>query len=222
VRDRSSPPDRLAAIIGQVPTICCQDGLIEINHTLLLGDSFESLLTTFGRRIRRNLTYYRRCAARAGIEFQRGLSSKDISNAFSHLAARQRTSRYSARQLRTHRRAIDQMPGSVWYGLRTRAGEWLSLIGGWRRGETAYIVLQVNNSDAAYDHISLSVVSCSYLVDELIRVGVRKLKFLGGCKGLLERYCVKESWYTAVIEKNTWAATAIRTVGRKILKAGAY
>jgi hypothetical protein len=222
VRDRSSLRDWLPEILSDVPSICFQDGWTEANHTLLLGDSFESLLSSFGRRIRRNLTYYRRCAARAGVKFQRGLSSKDISNAFSHLAPRQRTSRYSVRQLRTRRRALDQMPGSFWYGLRTSAGEWLSLIGGWRREETAYIALQVNNSDAAYDHISISAVSRSYLVEELIRVGVRKLKFLGGCQGLLEGYCVKETWCCAVIEKTTWAATAIRTVGRKILKAGVY
>jgi len=222
VRDRSSLRDRLPEILSHVPSVCFQDGWTEANHTLLLGDSFESLLSSFGRRIRRNLTYYRRCAARAGIEFQRVLSSKDISKAFSHLAPRQRTSRYGAWQLLRHRRALDQMLGSFWYGLRTSAGEWLSLIGGWRRGETAYIILQLNNSDAAYDHISISLVSRSYLMEELIRFGVRKLEFLGGCQGLLERYCVKESWCCAVIEKTTWAATVIRTVGRKMLKAGAY
>ena len=222
VRDRSLQRDRLAEVLGGVPNICRAAGRIEITDTLLLRDSFESLLNTFGRRTRRNLTYYRRRAAHAGIEFQHGLSSKDVRNACSHLAARQRTSHYSGRQLLTHLRALDQMPGAFWYGLRTSAGERLSLIGGWRRGETAYIVFQLNNSNAAYDHISISVVSRSYLVEELIRVGVRKLEFMGGCQGLLERYCVKESWCCAVIEKTTWAATAIRTVGRKILRAGAY
>jgi len=222
VRDRSSLSDRLRDTLSQVPSICCQDGRTEANHTLLLENSFESLLSTFGRRIRRNLTYYRRRAVHAGIEFRQELSSKEISNALSYLAARQRTSRYSARQLRTHRRAVDQMRGSFWYGLHTSAGEWISLIGGWRRGETAYIVLQVNNSDKAYDHISISIASRSYLVEELIRVGVRQLEFLGGCQGLLEGYCVKETWCCAVIEKTTWAATAIRLIGRKILHAGAY
>ena len=222
VRDRSSAGDRLAEVLGAIPSICCPDRRIESTHTLLLRDSFESLLNTFGRRTRRNLTYYRRRAARAGIEFQHGLSSKDVRNACLHLAARQRTSHYSGRQLLTHLRALNQMPGSLWYGLRTSAGEWLSLIGGWRRGETAYVVFQLNNSNAAYDQISISVVSRSYLVEELIRVGVRKLEFMGGCQGLLEPYCVKESWCCAVIEKTTWAATAIRTVGRQMLKAGAY
>ena len=219
VRDRSSRRDWLADLLDGVSSICCPEGRIESTHTLLLGDSFESLLNTLGRHTRRNLMYRPLRAAYAGIQFQSGLSFKDVRNACWHLALRQRTSHYSGRQLLTYLRALDQMPDSFWYGLRANAGEWISLIGGWRRGETAYIVFQVNNSDAAYDHVSISIVSRSYLLEELIRVGVRKLEFMGGCQGLLERYCVKESWCCAVIEKTSWAPTVIRTWGRKILKA---
>jgi hypothetical protein len=221
VQDRSLQRHELSAVLNTIAGISHRTEAVEVRQTLLLPDSFESFRRALGSHTRRNLMYYRRRAASGGVEFRRGLGSTEVTSALSHLAARQRVSRYSAKQIKTNRTALDDTPGSFWYGLCTNAGVWLSIIGGFQCGETAYITFQLNDSDPVYDHMSLSVVGRSYLIEELIRVGVRNLNFHGGCRGLLERYCAKELWHLVVIEKSTLAATAIRKVGRTILKAGA-
>ena len=111
---------------------------------------------------------------------------------------------------------LDRNSASLWWGLRDKKGKWVSITAGWLGSDTVDVVLQLNDNGSEYDKMSLSVVSRSHLIEELIGAGAQRLNFIGGCNGLLERYCASENWVRTVIEKPSFASNAIRTIGRKI------
>ncbi len=72
-------------------------------------------------------------------------------------------------------------------GLKHRNGEWLGIVGGVYRPGAGVLLLQLSN-DRNFPRDSLSVVLRGYLIETLIRRGVRQFTIWGGTSPPLSRY----------------------------------
>jgi hypothetical protein len=143
---------------------------------LHLEETVEATLSSLGRHTRRNLRYYRRrLEIELGAEFvpeiEMGLTEFLAIN-------RASTNPVSEALARWRYGAVQKTPGTLFGGVRTPGGRWLSLIGGRRRNGLTEIDWQINL--AGLPRYSLSTVMRSYLLEHEIEVGTRKLAFTGG------------------------------------------
>ena len=211
--------DPIANLSASAPGVSIAVSPVTIREQLPLANSFDCFLRGLGYHTRRNLRYYRRRASAVGIQFHSHLAPAQVADALRQLVPHQRTSQHSVRQLNHSRNSLESVSGAFWCGLRNPAGAWVSIVGGCVSEDRASIILQLNNNDPEYDSLSLSAVVRSCLIENLIGSGVKVLSFVGGCNGLLQPYCVPEYSTQLVIEKPGAVPTAIRRVGRQILKA---
>ncbi len=143
---------------------------------LPLEETVEATLSRLGRHTRRNLRYYRRrLEIEVGAEFvpevDMGLDQYLAIN-------RASTNPVSEALARWRYEAIRRTPGTLFAGVRTPKGRWLSLIGGRRLSGVTEIDWQINL--AGLPRHSLSTVMRSYLLEHEIEIGTRKLEFAGG------------------------------------------
>jgi hypothetical protein len=141
-----------------------------------LGPTHEETLATLGKHTRRNLRYYRRrLEAEVGVEFvpQAALSRQEF------LRLNRASINPVAEALAGWRYdTIEGTPGSMLQGLRSRSGQWLSVIGGRRYGPELHIDWQMNM--AGLPRYSLSTVMRSYTLEYEIGLGTEWLAFTGG------------------------------------------
>jgi len=159
---------------------------IKDHAVLALPESYEQLLQRFGSTTRRNFRYYRRRFEAAGHTYEESLSMDELSSAASYLESRCTTpcnSESTERMLRMV--AAANRPLMV--GLRHKNGEWLSVIGGVYRHGAGLLLLQLNN-DLNFPRDSLSVVLRGYLVESLIRQGMKEVIIWAGTAPPLSRY----------------------------------
>lgn len=207
-----------AEILKQLPSQSGAPRVTAFSHTLILPRSFDDFLRSLGPHVRRNHRYCTRRAVESRMRFVAGLTGSEVTQAILSIGNHQRTSQFSVRELKSLRVFLDRVPGSIWCGLVTGAGQWVALVGGWIQQDRFVLCRQLNHGGSAYAKLSLSTVLRSFLIEELIARGVRRIDFLGGCRGQLERYCSAEYGHVFIAEKKTIPATIVRTVGRVILK----
>lgn len=157
------------------------------NHvSLVLPDTYEELLLSFGSTTRRNFRYYRRRFEIAGHIYLENLSMDELRSAAFYLAPKC--------TIPSRRRSIDKFlrmtatadrPLAV--GLKHRNGEWLSIACGVYRPAACMMLVQLNN-DREFPRDSLSVVLRGYLIESLIHKGTKELTFWGGTARPLSRY----------------------------------
>ena len=153
---------------------------------LLLDQNYELFLARLGSHTRRNMRYYRRRAEQAGWEFVSNMESEAAWAAIEALYPLQGIGRNRV-QFSICRQQLADVPGLFFSGLRNKDGEWISIIAGWVKGVNVFILLQMN--DASYAKQSVSIVLRSYLIEYAIDTGIRRMKFIGGCEGVLKKYC---------------------------------
>lgn len=157
------------------------------NHSVLeLTPSYESFLAGLGYRTRRNCRYYRRRFETIG-EYVPDVSFAE----FESVAMRMlKQSVVGAQRNRVERalRMLSVAGRPILAGLRSRNGEYLSIIGGWHEFDRAVVVFQMNN-EREHPQSSLSLVARGYLIETLISQGARKLLFWAGAGPPLDRYC---------------------------------
>lgn len=157
----------------------------------------EATLSQLGKRTRRNLRYYRKMA-----EEELG----------AHLVLHPNVSRSEYLELNnrsdyavTHREAADrwkklqQLDSSLLLGLRSREGEWLSLLGGYRKGPDLALEWQVNRSD--HGRYSLSTAARAFLIDYAVQQGTRRLYFVRGTVHSMRNSMIPEKIVDVVIAK---------------------
>jgi hypothetical protein len=132
------------------------------------------------------MRYYRRRAERAGWDFVSNIESETAWAVIESLYPLQEIGRNRV-QLNICQQQLTDVPGVFFSGLRTKEGEWISIIGGWVKGVNFFILLQMN--DASYTKESVSTVLRSYLIESAIDAGIHRMKFIGGCEGILKKYC---------------------------------
>jgi hypothetical protein len=184
---------------------------------LVLPDTYEQLLQSFGSTTRHNFRYYRRRFEAAGHIYLESLSLDELRTATRYLKPRCTipSQSQSVERLLDMVAAADQV---LAVGLMHRNGEWLGVIGGVYRPGAGVLLLQLSN-DRNFPRYSLSVVLRGYLIETLIRRGVRLLTIWGGTSPPLSRYVKYRATLGIYLDLPgfTW-----RLVRRLVSKAGPW
>jgi hypothetical protein len=146
---------------------------------LQLADTYEHFLGGLGSTTRHNFRYYRRRFEAAGHKFEEQLSTDELRSAALELRPKSKFTAQS--KLAGFKRTLDMVAAThrpLAIGLKHRDGQWLSVIGGWYRPGGAVLCFQCNY-DCDFDADSLSTVLRAYLIELLIRQGLKELVIWG-------------------------------------------
>jgi Acetyltransferase (GNAT) domain len=186
------------------------------NHAhLRLPGTFDEFLAKLGPRTRRNFRNFRRKSESAGNKFVHELDFGEFSSASRKLLPNAALARSSETQEK-HLAMIGAMPNRLLVGLLGNNSEWIGLAGGWHEGDRAILVMQLN--DRARSRESISTVLRSYLIEELIKQGVRELVFWEGTSAPLSAYATYPEMVMAHLDAQSVALRLFRgawTTARK-------
>lgn len=153
-------------------------GKRSVSMTLLLQPTLHATLARLGKSTRFNLGYYRRRLQAVEpcewIGDARGLFQDHELDALN----RSSLNPVEASEFRLQYESACQLPGGFVLGLRTRSGQWLSLIGGWRQADVTVLHWQMNA--AGYEKLSIGTAMRSYFLEHEVERGARKLIYYGG------------------------------------------
>jgi hypothetical protein len=182
---------------------------------LPLADTYEQFLKRLGSATRHNFRYYRRRFEASGHRFIERLSMDELHSVELDLGPKSKFTSV-ARQFGNERRldmvATARRPLAI--GLKHHNGEWLSVVGGWYRPRGAALCFQCNN-DRNFGADSLSVVLRGYLIELLIRQGLKELVIWSDTGPPLSRYVT----YIPTIEVRLDAPTSVWRVARRVISA---
>ncbi len=159
-----------------------------IPTSLALSDTIESTLAQFGTRTRRNLRYYRRRAVtELGAQFipHAQLSQQEF------LALNRTSTHPLSQQDALWRHGLfeesSMSAATLYAGMRSTGGGWLSLIWGHRRGGVTEVEWQINR--AADSHHSFSIAMRAFLLEHEVVLGTQELRFVGGTQHSIRASC---------------------------------
>ena len=177
-----------------------------VPYYLPLAGTLDATLAHLGCHTRRNLRYYRRRAvAELGVMFE-----PRVEMSLRHFLEVNRQSRNPADdavarwRFSLFERGAEQSR-ALFAGLRTEGGQWLSLVGGRRHGDTAEIDWQMNAADLS--HYSLCTVMRSFLLEHEIARETKRLVFLGGTPHTM-RHSFASITTTDILAMRRWSARA--------------
>lgn len=149
-----------------------------VGRMLSLLPTLDETLAQMGKTTRWNLRYYRR-------RLEKATPCEFVADAAPLLAEgdwealnQGSLNPVSADEFARRLRSATHLPGSFLCGLRSAEGQWLSLIGGWRQGDTTVLHWQMNS--AGYEKHSLGTVMRSFFLEDEIARGSRQLLIYGG------------------------------------------
>lgn len=185
------------------------------DHAILaLPCTYEQLLQSFGSTTRHNFRYYRRRFEAAGHVYLEDLSLNQVRLAAADLESK---SSIPVRPGSTGRMiamaATAERPLAV--GLRHRNGEWLSIVCGVYRPAAGVLILQLNN-DRDFPKDSLSVVMRAYLIESLIRQGMKELVIWSGTAAPLSRYATYIPTAGIYLDRPTWGWRFLRGLASRV------
>jgi len=177
------------SVEGQCSPIGRKDFPLWLYHAHLhLPDSYEQFLEGLGSTTRHNFRYYRRRFEASGNKFIERLSTDELRSVALELRPKCKFSAQS--QLPDFERSLNMVTATsrpLAVGLKHRDGKWLSVLGGWYRPGGAVLNFQCNH-DRDFDADSLSIVLRAYLIEHLIRQGLKELVIWGDTGPPLSRY----------------------------------
>ncbi|MGD1097354.1 MAG: hypothetical protein ABSB35_35885 [Bryobacteraceae bacterium] len=157
----------------------------QVSHTVLsLPNTYEDILRSFGSTTRHNFRYYRRRFENAGHAYLDNLQIDEARLAACYL---QPKCSKSIAPIDRFLRMTAAATRPLAVGLKHRNGEWLSVICGAYSSAAGVLYTQLNN-DRDFPRDSLSVVLRAYLIESLIRRGMKQFVILGGTAPPLNRY----------------------------------
>jgi hypothetical protein len=174
-----------------------------VQHRLVLAETYEEMLASFGLRTRRSLRAKRRqLENNLRPDFFPGIAAEEAFEAMCFLRAKSSMPARSMWYFEGLRKMLHTREDAFAMGLRSKDGTWLSVLSGWRRNGTTYIDVQLNHS--TYMRESLSAVMRAFLLEYEISVGQKYIVFVGGCSALLERYCSpREAFADLVVTRSS-------------------
>ena len=174
-----------------------------VQHRLVLTETYEEMLASFGLRTRRSLRAKRRqLENNLRPDFFPGIAAEEAFEAMCFLRAKSSMPARSMWYFEGLRKMLHTREDAFAMGLRSKDGTWLSVLSGWRRNGTTYIDVQLNHS--TYMRESLSAVMRAFLLEYEISIGQKYIVFVGGCSALLERYCSpREAFADLVVTRSS-------------------
>lgn len=164
---------------------------------LPLAETYTDFLGGLGKHTRRNLRYYTRRVASAGISFDPDVPEAEYTAAARVLNTSAEfpiVGRRLARDLRLMQRYQGQR-----FALRDASGAIVAVLCGFAANGRFYLLSQVN--DARLAPLSLSLVLRGFTIEHLIGQGVRELQFMGGTSLALGRFCERLNYSSYFVER---------------------
>ena len=178
------------------------------NHSHLeLPSSYDVFLNGLGTRTRRNFRYYRRRYEAIGGLYEGRIPFERFLSEAWHLKGKSAI-RADVNAIKRALTMLSAINDPILVGLRTRAGEWLSVAGGWCDRGQATLLFQLNN-DREHKPDSVSQILRSYLIEDLIGRGIRDLVFWAGTSAPLMRYAQRVPGLALYVDsrKSGWRLT---------------
>jgi hypothetical protein len=184
-----------------------------------LEDTYDATLANFGKHTRRNLRASRRHGeAKLGYTFVADpVMSKE------EFMALNRVSTYPVSdELAAWRHdAMRLLPGGcLFLGIRSRAGEWLSVIGGRRHQNGTFVEWQMNRADMA--EFSLGTLMRSHLLESEVQRGSRRLYLVGGTSHSMKYAFGMEHFVDLVALQRALPAFLLRRFARPLMLEGTF
>ena len=186
----------------------------EVGRFLELGPTFDDTLARLGRLTRRNIRYYRR-------RFEARVSCQLLPDVRPHLTLdelrafnRQCINPVPDEEIDLRWRTVCISPESFTIGLRTAAGEWLSIAAGWRHGSTTVLHWQMNA--AGYEHHSICTVMRSFFLEHEVQAGARRLLMYGGTPHSMHHSFLQETIGDVIVCRPTVRAGILRLLARTV------
>ena len=183
-------------------------------YRLELKATFDKTLIQFGSHTRRNLRYYARNLLKINCRFLSELTQEEIQAAARELI-RHSEFGMTERLLNSNIQALREVSGMFAMGLRSPAGEWLSLLAGWRSENKTYILFQMNHT--GYRKYSLSTAMRSFLIRNEIAAGSRDIIFVSYGNKYFEGGCTEDIRIDLLVSKDTWRMRAFTALAPRIL-----
>lgn len=185
-----------------------------VHRFLEIGPTFDETLARLGKLTRRNVRYYRRrLSERTSCELVPNVGpyiTMDELHAFN----RGSINPVSADEVNLRWESACRLPGSFLMGLRTRGGEWLSFVAGWRQGTTTVLHWQMNT--AGHEHDSISTVMRSFFLEYEAARGTRRLLMYGGTPHSIRHSFERESIADVLICRPSLRAKLLRLLARTV------
>lgn len=183
-----------------------------VGRILQLEPTLDATLAKMGKSTRFNLRYYRR-------RFAKELACEYVPEAApllhgADLAAMNAGSLnpVTPDEFERRVRSASELPGSYLSGLRAPDGRWVSLIGGWRQGETTVLYWQMNS--LGFERHSIGTVMRSYYLEHEISRGARKLLIYGGTPHSMRNSFQEEPVADLVVRRRGVRAAALGRLAR--------
>lgn len=185
------------------------------NHSsLALPPSYDLFLQSLGHHTRQDFRRYRRRFEAANYGFVGKLSLPEYEHAASQLLANY-AMKSDPHGIERAVRILSAVDRPLLIGLRHGNGEWLSVLGGWYEFDR-FVALSQLNSDRKYPRAQLSIVLRGYLIEMLIRNGVRNIVFWGGLGGPLIRYSKYIRSVALHLDSRRWTWRTLRSAFQMI------
>ena len=161
--------------------------LREVRFRLDLSGGLPATMERLGRKMRRNLRYYRRRTDEAlGLRFLPDMTAEQRQSAVAALHDKG-AYRTTWRRAAATEAALLQTPGQFAMGLQDRNGGWLSYVAGWREPGGTCIDWQLNHD--GYPDTSLSTVMRGLLLEHEAARGCPAIVFVGLTSEFWGRVC---------------------------------
>lgn len=191
----------------------------EVRFRLELRGGLEATMDRFGRKMRRNLRYYRRRAEdMLGCRFVPELTAGQRREAVAALNGRS-AYRLGAWRAAETDAALLETPGQFAMGMLDGQGNWLSYLVGWREPDGTHVDWQLNHD--GHKAASLGTVMRSYLVEHEAQRGSPAIVFVGLTSDFWSRVCepavcgdLLASRTGVVGEAARWLTTRLRPQGQ--------
>jgi hypothetical protein len=174
---------------------------------LELPRAYDQFLARVSGNTRHNLCRYRRRSEAARNEFCSELAFADFCAAARRLFPKEAYARQES-NFRQCLAMIESMPSRLLVGLRRPGGEWISVAGGWYAGDRAVLNMQLNDRACARDSVSL--VLRSYVLEQLIKRGIRELVFWAGTSAPLSSYLAPREEFVAYVDSRSHSWRLVR------------
>jgi hypothetical protein len=183
---------------------------VKNHNSISLPDNYEVFLESLGSRTRRNFRYYRRRFESEGHTYVEQLPLLEFTRIASELESKC-VPMAGRKGIDRDLRMLSMIRDPILVGLRSKSGEWLSVLGGWHESGRTVVFLQLNN-DREYPQSALYTVLRGYFIQGLISRKVPNLLFWGGSVGSLRSYCQHVPAVCAHLNRPTVAWRTIRNL----------
>lgn len=178
-----------------------------------LEDTYDATLANFGKHTRRNLRASRRHAeVKLGYSFVADPAmSKEEFLAFNRVSTYPVSDELAA----WRHDAMKLLPGGLFLGIRSHAGEWLSIIGGRRHQNGTFVEWQMNRADMT--EFSLGTLMRSHLLEYEVERGSKRLYLVGGTSHSMKYAFGTEHFVDLVALRRALPAFLLRRFARPLM-----